>query len=74
MGYGMKRGAAPKFRDLGSSPAKDTEGSHEDHHKPKSSPGWPAIPKEEEEKKKFGEMSGKEKLKVVGDAMAKTWG
>ena len=30
--------------------------------------------KEEEEKKKFGEMSGKEKLKVVGKAMADTWG
>ena len=32
------------------------------------------VSEEKEEKKKFGEMSGKEKLKVVGDAMAKTWG
>ena len=59
MGYGMKRGAAPKFRDLGSSPAKDTEGSHEDHHKPKSSPGWPAIPKEEESPADYKESPAK---------------
>jgi|TARA_R110002012_G_scaffold59590_2_gene156034 hypothetical protein len=25
MGYGMKRGAAPKFKELGSSPAKDVD-------------------------------------------------
>ena len=32
------------------------------------------VSEEKEEKKKFGEMSGKEKLKVVGKAMADTWG
>ena len=47
MGYKQPSSGLP-FKEMGSSPAKDTEGSHEDHHKPKSSPGWPAIPKEGE--------------------------
>ena len=60
MAYNMKRGnSAVPFKELGSSPAKDTEGSHEDHHKPKSSPGWPAIPKEEESPADYKESPAK---------------